>query len=149
MADAIERRLRRLEDLEEIRGLKARYCHLSDRGYDGAGDSPAQVAALFAADGAWGDAQGREAIERLFEGFRASTPLAVHLAVNPAIEVDGDRATARWWGVIAATMAAGEALWIAGVYDDELVRTAEGWRIARLRFTSAVRAPHAGGWGTS
>jgi hypothetical protein len=149
MADAIERRLRRLEDLEEIRHLKARYCHFSDRGYEGAGDSPAEIAALFADDGAWGDARGREAIEQLFEGFRANLPLAVHVAANPTIEVDADRATARWWGVIATTAAGGEALWIAGVYDDELVRTAEGWRIARLRFTSAVRAPQTGGRGAS
>ena len=115
-------RLERQLDIEAIRVLKSRYCHWSDRGYEGAGDSPREVASLFTEHGVWGDTEGRGAIERLFEGFQTSLPFAMHLAVNGLIEVDGDCATGRWSGVIPATTAAGEPQWIAGVYEDELVR---------------------------
>lgn len=33
------------------------------------------------------------------------------------------------------------AIWLAGVYDDEFVRTADGWRFARVMFAPAFRTP--------
>ena len=42
---AIEARLRRLEDIEAIKRLKARYCAACDDGYD-----PDRLAALFTED---------------------------------------------------------------------------------------------------
>jgi hypothetical protein len=61
---------------------------------------------------------------------------------SPAIiEVDGDRATAhsiiRECGKYAGRQTCLEVL---GLYDDELVRTADGWRFARRVFT--VRGIH-------
>jgi hypothetical protein len=134
-------RVRRLEDLDEIHRLKARYCRLSDRGYDTAGDSPEEVAALFADDGAWGDMRGHESIRRLFESFQATLPFAAHVAVNAEIELDGDTARGRWLGLVLLTDAAGDATWVVGTYDDAFVRTTNGWRIASLTFTTAGRFP--------
>lgn len=60
----------------------------------------------------------------------------LHRLSNQVIAVDGDKATARTY-VDAVIMfgdnQAGVNAW--GFYDDEVVRTADGWRIARRRFT--------------
>ena len=71
-----------------------------------------------------------------------------HRLSNLAITVEGDRATARSY-VHALLMAIPDdsASWVEalGHYDDELVRTTDGWRIARrtthiARVTSAATA---------
>jgi len=63
----------------------------------------------------------------------------MHRLSNMAISVDGDRATARTY-VDAVLMAADGQSGVnpVGFYDDELVRTEDGWRIRRRTFT-AVR----------
>lgn len=59
----------------------------------------------------------------------------MHRIMNPAIEVDGDTATARCYVDLVAMMPDGQTgVKTAGFYDDELVRTADGWRIARRHF---------------
>jgi hypothetical protein len=88
----LEARIRRLEDIEAIRALKARYCNLADRGFNGAGHDDEAFASLFTDDGVFegsaGPLQGRAAIR---ERARAFHPLSMHLVMNPEIEVDGDR----------------------------------------------------------
>jgi hypothetical protein len=138
-ADTDQQRLRRLEDLEQIGQLKARYCQLSDRGYPRAGDDPEGVAALFASDGAWGEAHGHQAIRALFEEFQRRLPFAHHLALNPSIEVEGDRASGTWHGLISAVDDTGQSSWIGGMYFDEFARTASGWCFTGLTFVSAFR----------
>lgn len=69
----------------------------------------------------------------------------LHRLSNQVITVDGEKASARTY-VDAVIMfgdnQAGVNAW--GFYDDEIVRTAEGWRIARRRFTQ-VRVATFGG----
>lgn len=71
-ANDVASRLRRLEDAEAIRQLKARYCAACDAGHHGAA-----VAALFAPDGVREApgiirAEGREAIARYMDAVGAS-----------------------------------------------------------------------------
>jgi ketosteroid isomerase-like protein len=57
-----------------------------------------------------------------------------HLFGVPLIHIDGDSATASSHAVsylVAETSGAGTVLGRGLVYDDELVRTGDGWRIAR------------------
>lgn len=58
-----------------------------------------------------------------------------HLMANVDVHLDGDRATARTMMVnpMGARTREGPPhfFWIGGRYDDELVRTASGWRISR------------------
>jgi 3-phenylpropionate/cinnamic acid dioxygenase small subunit len=63
----------------------------------------------------------------------------MHRITNQVVDVSGDRATARAY-VDALIMAqdGGSGVNAAGFYDDELVRTDSGWRIARRRFTSVL-----------
>src|ERR1700674_1793782 len=101
----IEDRLRALEDLEEIRNLKARYAAACDDNYNA--DA---IAALFTEDGVWdagalGRADGRAAIREFFSRFAEFISFAIHHVMNPIIEVDGDRAAGQWYELAPATMA--------------------------------------------
>jgi hypothetical protein len=149
----VEQRLRRLEDIDEIKRLKARYCAACDGGWDGrASHDTDRIVALFAEDGVWeggvyGRREGREGIREFYQNNPA-VPFAFHLLTNPIIEVDGDRAIGNWHLLISMTGADRKATLIAGVFDDEYVRTPAGWRIKRSQFSLAFHAPYQGAWTT-
>lgn len=138
--------VQRLTDLEAIHTLQARYCRYVDSGYASAGDDPDAFAALFAEDGLWavgGPIAGREAIRAHAEAGRR---FRFHLAANPIVDLDGDRATGRWHVLVALTSHDREAQWLAGRYVNEFVRTDDGWRFAVVRFERAFHAPYLAGW---
>ena len=140
-------RVQRLEDIEAIKQLKARYCSLCDDGYDADG-----LAELFTEDAIWdggalGVAEGREKIRRFFENTPKVMPFSVHMVMNPSIEVDGDSATGRWYLFQAATFRPAEsALWGSARYDEEYVRVDGEWKFRSLRLTSRFWTPYAEGW---
>ena len=79
-------------------------------------------------------------VEEITESMAASHAdmgHTMHRLSNLAITVDGDEATAHSY-VDAILMAPDgqSGLNPRGFYDDELVRTPDGWRIAHRRFTS-------------
>ena len=132
---ALEARVQRLEDRDAIGTLFMRYRHcLDEKDFSG-------YAALFASDGefvaAGGSASGREEIEQLVDGMRGSLLTAVagddlHIVVNPDIEIDGDRASARsTWIYVVRDDEGGPSLCKVGHYEDELVREDGEWRFAR------------------
>jgi uncharacterized protein (TIGR02246 family) len=133
--DALEARLRRVEDREAIQLLFMRYrkC-LDEKDFSG-------YAGLFSEDGefvaAGGTAKGREGIEELVDGMRGSLLTAtagddLHIVVNPEIEVDGDLATSRSTWIYLVRGDEGEpTLCKVGHYEDELVREGGEWRFAR------------------
>ena len=145
--EELERRLHVLEDVEEIKRLKARYAALCDNNYECDG-----IAALFTPDGSWdggrlGRAEGREAIRAFFAKAPEAIPFAIHNVMNPLIEVSGDSARGSWYLLQPLTMAKGNrAAWLAGHYEEEYVRTAEGWRFRRLKFIPIFMTPYEEGW---
>jgi 3-phenylpropionate/cinnamic acid dioxygenase small subunit len=83
--------------------------------------------------GTW---SGVDAVAEFMEVSHAGAGHTMHRLSNMAIAVTGDTATARTYIdglILAADNASGVNA--VGFYDDELVRTAEGWRIATRRFT--------------
>jgi len=80
--------------------------------------------------------RGGDAITESMTTSNAGMGHTMHQLSNLAITVDGDTATARSY-VDAVLMAADgqSGLNPRGFYDDELVRTPEGWRIAHRHFT--------------
>jgi 3-phenylpropionate/cinnamic acid dioxygenase small subunit len=66
----------------------------------------------------------------------------LHSVSNHAITAHGDGATARTY-IDAIVLGADDraGVRVAGYYDDELTRAADGWKIARRRFTTAVMQP--------
>jgi uncharacterized protein (TIGR02246 family) len=132
MADDVEARLRRLEDLEQIRALLMEYRRALDekdfRGY----------AALFARDGVFSagtmKATGPDEIYELVDGMRGTLLTDrrgddFHLVANIAIDVDGDRATATsTWAYVVRGDDETPVLSKLGRYEDELVREDGRWR---------------------
>jgi 3-phenylpropionate/cinnamic acid dioxygenase small subunit len=88
-----------------------------------------------------GQYSGADAITGLMEQLHDAMGPTYHRLTNFAIAVDGDRATARSYvHAVLQAIPDDEASWVEalGHYDDELVRTPAGWRIAR-RTTSIAR----------
>jgi uncharacterized protein (TIGR02246 family) len=142
MTESLEARLARLEDIEAIRQLKARYCQACDDDHN-----PDAVAACFIEDGLWEGAdlgvhaRGHQAIRDYIGGVRASGRVnsPAHMVMNPIISVDGDAATAHWRFVMMyanrSDPSATHFHRIVGFYQDEYVRTDAGWLMSALRVT--------------
>jgi uncharacterized protein (TIGR02246 family) len=140
-----EQRLRRLEDVEEIRALFQDYRRALD------GKDFRAYAALFARDGVFeaGDmrAVGREAIFALVDGM-VGTLLTerggddFHVVANVVIELTGDdraAASSTWVYVVRGDGDVPELAKI-GHYEDELVREDGAWRFALRRAPTDVPA---------
>jgi ketosteroid isomerase-like protein len=146
--EELERRVRVLEDVEAIKQLKARYCDRCDDGpYDAEG-----VAQLFTEDAVWegegfGRFVGRDAIRDFFRTGRSVFSFTIHQATNPIIEVDGDRASGRWYLLQPSTMVEGNrAIWLASHYEDEYRREGGSWLISHLKTTTRFFTPYEDGW---
>jgi 3-phenylpropionate/cinnamic acid dioxygenase small subunit len=83
--------------------------------------------------GAW---KGADAVTEFMQQAHALAGHTMHRLTNQMITVDGDAAQARTY-VDALIMLADNNSGVnaAGFYDDEFVRTEQGWQIARRRFT--------------
>jgi SnoaL-like domain len=83
--------------------------------------------------GSW---HGVDEVTDFMERTHAMAGHTLHRITNIAVSVDDDAAVARAY-VDALIMAPDNESGVqaAGFYDDELVHTAKGWRIARRRFT--------------
>src|SRR5579862_2904124 len=138
MAESIEARVARLEDLEAIRRLLLDYRrHLDAKDFHA-------YAELFAAEGEFiagpdGSirAQGPEAIFALVDGMRGTLLTDaggddVHVAVNEVIELDGDRAhvSSTWVYLIRAAGDVPEVSKV-GHYDDVVTREDGRWKFLR------------------
>ncbi len=83
--------------------------------------------------GTW---NGVDAVTEFMDQSHAMAGHTMHRLSNHAITVDGDTAVARTYidGLIMA-QDNNSGVNAIGFYDDELVRTTDGWRIARRTFT--------------
>lgn len=130
--------LQRLVDENAIRQLTAFYSDAVTR------LDATKAASIYTEDGcvviAGAETRGRDAIE---EGMRQSFSafqLLQLIAHGGWIELDGDRANARWSTVELAIRRGSEHLnVIFGRYEDLLVRRPSGWRFKRRSFTLAGR----------
>ena len=133
--EPLEQRIARIEDVEAIKRLKAKYAEYCDNGYNAEG-----MASLFTEDGVWdgnvfGTHQGREAIRKHIESFHPVILWALHFMVCPVIDVapDGQTARGKWYLFEPATFAglddpnAKDAVIITARYDDEFVKQDGRW----------------------
>lgn len=155
--EALEKRVRALEDMESIRRLKARYAELVDARYAKGAAKPGDqitpiaeaIAALFTTDAVWeggalGVCKGRDAIR---ERMAAPTlHFSRHYFVNPDIAVDGDHARARWELLAPCTSRDDQPMWMAGVEEDAYERVGGVWLHSRMQLSVHFFAPHERGW---
>jgi len=112
------------DDHAEIRNLLAKYCLLLDL------DDMDSWLQLFTDDAVY-EVYGHQGIGR--DGIRTlltGAPGGLHLGGPPVIELDGDRATTLR-NLLFVDATTGDQR--NAVYDDDIVRTADGWLIARCR----------------
>ena len=124
-----------MSDRDEICELHSRYNHYLDSYERDA------FVDLFTADGSWelvglAKHEGRSALAAFIDGLReaAGERRHHHCVFNEAIDVDGDRATARSY-VMNWRCRPGELprLSALGHYNDELTREDGRWRFVRRR----------------
>ncbi len=152
--ERLEARLRRLEDIEEIRVLKATYCDLCDAGLDDERNRDALVA-LFTEDAkvdfGMGDGsrfEGKPGLQIFFgQLIPSSVSFCMHMVHNSVIEVDGDRGTGRWYFEAPTTNAVTEKpQWMAGRYIEAYRRVDGSWKFASIETQWFYVAPYDEGW---
>lgn len=140
--DELERRVRRLEDLDAIRQLRARYCLYLDTGQ---WDS---VADLFTDDGEFtgmSSPRGREEIRTFFAGLSDSMNGFWHFTTNETIDIDGDRADGEAYLYMTCVLD-DEPHVAAGRYRDEFVKQQGRWLFHSRTVTFFYFVPNADGW---
>ncbi len=126
--------LQYLLDRREIDDLMARYCQAVDRHRWDLLDAVFTPDARLDYSSAGGVAGPYPEVR---EWLAASVPqmeVMHHLVPNTTVEIDGDRARATSSFLDPNVRTEGEGTYVftvGGYYHDELVRTPEGWRIAR------------------
>jgi hypothetical protein len=130
----------RADDELAIRALAAAYTDAANR-RDGAG-----MAAVYAPDGML-ELAGRPkpivGLAKLELGFRRQVEegreFLFQMTHSGVVEIDGDRAQARWW-FSELKKPTGQGYEISlGVYEDKAVRLDIGWRFAWRRASGALR----------
>jgi ketosteroid isomerase-like protein len=149
----LEQRLRQVEDVQAIANLKATYIDGADGGWSwgGTANDGEAVAPLFAADGSWySDSQGLvtgpDNIRKVWASFTRTLPFAYHRITNPKIVVAGDQATGEWHLEMIGTDRNNVSQRAIGVYNDEFVRTEQGWRFKRVRARIVFLGPNSKDW---
>lgn len=123
-----------LLDRQAIVDLTIAYCYaLDDRDFDALGavftaDAKADYGSMFC-----------DGLAEITEKVRVSvSPLdaTTHMVSNHVVHITGDEATSRCYLLsqhLKAGTPGGDLYMIAGRYEDQLVRTTDGWRIALRR----------------
>ncbi len=144
----LEKRITRLEDLESIKALKARYCEICDDDHD-----PDRITSIFSEDAIWegrgiGQAKGHAEIRKLFEGFQKSIKYSQHMVMNPVLEVNGDQARGTWYFFGTFTFYDGnQAKWLAARYHEDYSKVEGFWKIQHLRVKGpGMSADYEKGW---
>lgn len=131
----IETRLQRLEDIEAIKQLIARYAKAADSNGD-----PTLMAPCFTQDAVWncegiGRWEGRDGVvQGLREVCTTGIPWALHYMTQPIIEVaaDGQSATGEYylWELAKVTPEGGgeaQDTWIGGWYESQFRKESDRW----------------------
>ena len=118
-----------VKDELAIRQLTAAYSDAVNRG------NVTDMAATYAEDAvlsAFGapDVTGRANIEATFMQMKSEYQWIFQMTHSGTIEIDGDEAWCRWWVSEQSLNHKGGGAEFLGVYQDHVVRTAEGWRFA-------------------
>lgn len=161
MSQALTLRVMRLEALEAIRSLKARYSAIADAKYTAAytrvepwrmRELAADQAACFAEQAVWfggefgGDRVGRKALAEWFE--HSPWRWAAHYYQSPDISIEPclTKASGTWllWQ-LALRADTGEAVFLTATTDESYVLENQQWLIQSMRFTQLNVMPAAAG----
>ena len=152
--DALERKVRLLEDKAAIEKLTRAYGYYIDKKvWD-------EVVPLFAPDAVVeisnrGVYRNTSGVERLFKRVigrghpgLADGELSNHMVLQGVVDVaaDGQTATGRWRAFIQIGMWQKAALWAEGTYDIGYVKRNGVWQFKHMRWYGTYFAPYDKGW---
>ena len=152
MNEELGGRLDRLEAIEDICTLKARYADVCDTGYD-----PVRMRPFFTTDAVWdggsrfGRHEGIEAVCGFFAGVSSQITWALHYMVAPIIEIadDGQTATGSSYLLEPCTIATDggpRAMVITGRYADRYRLEPDGWKFSEVVLDCQTISPLDEGW---
>jgi hypothetical protein len=145
----LEERIQRLEDIEAIKKLKARYAAVCDDKYN-----PEEAIKLFTEDAVWdggedfGVHKGTDAIKEFFADVSRNLTFAVHYFLQPNIKVNenGETASAKWYLWQAATTGDGAAVWVSGLEHDKYRKINGQWLMSEMKLELFFMTPYEDGW---
>ena len=154
---SVEQRLQRLEDIEAIKQLIARYATAADHNAD-----PAMMAPCFTEDAVWncegiGRWEGRDTIvSGLREVSTTQLSWALHYMTQPIIEVadDGQSAAGEYylWELAKAVQEDGgpdQDTWIGGWYESKFRKEGGDWKFCHIELILKLLSPaNAPSWET-
>ena len=142
--EELEKRIQCLEDLEDIKRLKAKYARACD-------ENDAELwKEVFTDDAMWdgGDKYGVHKISDMIAAVAAGQPPSepvLHYFTNPEITIEGDKAYGRWllwrasttvsWVLGPTYEANSRAVWVVSYEDDKYVRINGKWRQSEMKLT--------------
>ena len=125
-----------ITDKHRILELQNRYSYSIDSGNFG------NLDAMFTPDATYhfvtGSTDTIEALKKTIQDALEPVTTSQHINGNQWAEIDGDRATAGCYFTVhmfKAGLVDGEHFEMGGRYDDELVRTSQGWRFSKRTIT--------------
>ncbi len=152
--EELEARITVLEDIEAIRKLKATYCYLCDAGLEDEKNLN-ELLSHFSKDakvdfglGPASKFEGPDGL-RTFLGdvVPGAVSFCIHMVHNPIIEVEGDRATGKWYYEAPTTDATeGTAQWMMGTYLEEYVKKDGQWKFISIKTKWSYISPYSEGW---
>lgn len=135
----LEKRVKAIEDMEEIKKLHQKYIMLMDNlQYE-------QVLDLFTDDATSevrrsGVKKGRKEMEQIYLGTlaknRGANRYEGHLAIQPEITVEGDTAKGTW--LIYMLFSRPTIQWVQGKNECEYRKENGQWKISKLKFTRTL-----------
>ena len=140
----LEKRIKALEDTEEIKKLHQHYMNLMDNlKYE-------EVLDLFTEDASvevrnLGIKKGRKELREIYIDVlaknRGSERFDGHMAVQPDITVSGDTARGTW--LIYMLFSKPTIQWVQGKNECEYIKLNGEWRISKLKFTRTLASDRA------
>jgi ketosteroid isomerase-like protein len=137
--EELEKRVRAIEDLEEIKKLHQNYINLMDNlQYE-------KVLDLFTEDATVeirnsGVKRGRKEMSEVYIGIlaknRGATRYDGHMAIEPDITVDGNTARGSW--LIYMLFSKPTIQWVQGKNECEYRKENGKWKISKLKFTRTL-----------
>ncbi len=148
MTRELEKQIKVLKDVEDIKKLTFRYGYYLDE------LRTDDLVELFSNDAILDlrpilpdTIDGREAISRYY--VENKSVMTRHQFMNPIIDVNGDKATGIWYLFGPATFGSPDgdtAIWMQGRYDVEYSREGKDWKISLFKYTLTFACPYENGW---
>jgi hypothetical protein len=131
--EELKKRIRVLEDIEAIEKLHRKYIYsLSSRAWDDLLDCFSEDAV--ADIGQHGFRRGKKEIKELvYDDFDKLEITPGHLACQPIITVDGDKASSYW--ILYLFPHEKPMRWLQGKHEFEYIRIDGKWKFSKVKFT--------------